>query len=33
MDWLDWYVRDLEPLDGPMPPLDISHKYGLKLEK
>jgi len=27
--WLDWYVRDLKPLDGPMPPLDISNNYGL----
>jgi len=33
MDWFDWYVRDLKPLDGPMPPLDISDKYGLKLDK
>ncbi len=29
MEWLDWYVRDLKPLDGPMPPLDISDRYGL----
>ncbi len=29
MDWFDWYVKDLKPLDGPMPPLDISDKYGL----
>lgn len=28
--WFDWYVRDLKPLDGPMPPLDISESYGLK---
>ncbi len=27
--WMDWYVKDLQPLDGPMPPLDISDKYGL----
>ena len=27
--WYDWYVRDLKPLDGPMPPLDISEAYGL----
>jgi len=27
--WLDWYVKDLKPLDGPMPPLDISDSYGL----
>ena len=29
--WYDWYVKDGKPLDGPMPPLDISDKYGLKL--
>jgi len=29
IDWMDWYVKDLNPLDGPMPPLDISDKYGL----
>ncbi len=27
--WLDWYVKDLKPIDGPMPPLDVSDKYGL----
>ncbi len=27
--WMDWYVKDLQPLDGPMPALDISDKYGL----
>lgn len=32
IEWLDWYVRDLKPLDGPMPPLDISDKYGLNWE-
>ncbi len=31
LDWYDWYVRDLKPLDGPMPPLDISDKYGLEV--
>ena len=31
LDWYDWYVRDLKPLDGPMPPLDISDKYGIDL--
>lgn len=30
--WYDWYVKDLKPLDGPMPPLDISDQYGLDLE-
>jgi len=32
LDWYDWYVKDLKPLDGDMPPLDISDKYGLDLE-
>jgi dipeptidyl aminopeptidase/acylaminoacyl peptidase len=32
MDWLNWYVRDLNPMDGPMPALDISDKYGLDLD-
>jgi len=32
MAWLDWYVRDLKKLDGPMPPLDISEQYGLDWE-
>ncbi|NPD43952.1 MULTISPECIES: prolyl oligopeptidase family serine peptidase [unclassified Lentimicrobium] len=32
IDWLDWYVKDLKPLDGPMPALDISEKYGLDWE-
>ncbi len=31
LDWWDWYVRDLKPLDGPMPPLDISARYGIEL--
>ncbi|MGW8317213.1 MAG: prolyl oligopeptidase family serine peptidase, partial [Bacteroidales bacterium] len=30
--WLDWYVRDRHPLEGPMPPLDISEQYGLDWE-
>ncbi len=29
MEWFDWYVRDLHPLEGPMPRLDISDSYGL----
>lgn len=33
IDWYDWYVKDKKPLDGPMPPLDISDKYGLDLLK
>lgn len=31
LDWYDWYVKDAKPLKGPMPPLDISEKYGLSL--
>ncbi|WP_430810328.1 MULTISPECIES: S9 family peptidase [unclassified Carboxylicivirga] len=30
--WMDWYVKDLKDLDGPMPPLDISDQYGLDWE-
>jgi dipeptidyl aminopeptidase/acylaminoacyl peptidase len=32
LQWYDWYVRDQKPLDGPLPPLDISAAYGLKLD-
>jgi dipeptidyl aminopeptidase/acylaminoacyl peptidase len=32
IQWFDWYVRELKPLNGPMPPLDISDSYGLDLE-
>jgi dipeptidyl aminopeptidase/acylaminoacyl peptidase len=31
LDWYEWYVKDAKPLTGPMPPLDISEHYGLKL--
>lgn len=31
LDWFDWYVKNAKPLDGPLPPLDISEKYGLEL--
>jgi dipeptidyl aminopeptidase/acylaminoacyl peptidase len=31
IQWFDWYVRDLKPLDGPLPPLDISDRYDLDL--
>lgn len=30
IQWLDWYVKDKRPLEGPMPPLDISDNYGLE---
>lgn len=33
LQWFDWYVMDAKPLDGPMPPLDISDTYGLDLPK
>lgn len=29
-DWMDWYVKDKNPLTGPMPPLDLSGKYGVE---
>jgi dipeptidyl aminopeptidase/acylaminoacyl peptidase len=32
LQWFDWYVMDAKPLDGPMPPLDISGTYGLDLK-
>jgi dipeptidyl aminopeptidase/acylaminoacyl peptidase len=32
LQWFDWYVMDAKPLDGPMPPLDISDTYGLDLK-
>lgn len=31
--WYDWYVKDAKPIDGPMPPLDLSEFYGLDLEE
>jgi dipeptidyl aminopeptidase/acylaminoacyl peptidase len=31
--WFEWYVKDNKPLDGPMPPLDISEYYGLELNE
>ncbi len=33
LEWFDWYVKDAKPLDGPMPPLDVSNSYGLELPK
>jgi len=32
LQWYDWYVKDLKPLDGEVPPLDISDSYGLELD-
>jgi dipeptidyl aminopeptidase/acylaminoacyl peptidase len=31
LQWYDWYVKDAKPIDGPMPPYDISDQYGLEL--
>jgi len=31
LDWYDWYVMDARSIAGPMPPLDISDRYGLEL--
>ena len=33
LQWCDWYVGDAKPLDGPMPPLDLSDSYGLELKE
>jgi dipeptidyl aminopeptidase/acylaminoacyl peptidase len=32
IDWFDWYLMDRKPLDGPMPPLDITEKYGVDID-
>ena len=32
LDWYDWYIKNNKPLDGPMPPLDISEYYGIELD-
>jgi dipeptidyl aminopeptidase/acylaminoacyl peptidase len=33
MEWYDWYVRDMNPIEGPMPPLLIHESYGLDLDE
>ncbi len=33
LDWYEWYVKDKKPFNGPLPPLDISKKYGLEIPK
>lgn len=33
IQWIDWYVKNMKPLDGPMPALDISDSYGLDWNK
>ena len=30
--WFEWYLGDQKPVNGPMPPLDISDQYGLNLD-
>ena len=32
LQWYDWYVKNKKALNGPMPPHDISDRYGLDLE-
>lgn len=32
LDWYDWYVKEANAFDGPMPQLDISDYYGLDLD-
>ena len=29
LDWFDWYLMDRNPVDGPMPPRDLSGELGL----
>ena len=29
INWFDWYVKEGKPLEGPLPPLDVSEEYGL----
>ena len=31
LQWYDWYVRDMMPLEGPLPPLLIHEHYGIDL--
>jgi dipeptidyl aminopeptidase/acylaminoacyl peptidase len=31
--WYDWYLKDGKPIDGPMPPYDLSDQYGLDLDE
>jgi dipeptidyl aminopeptidase/acylaminoacyl peptidase len=33
LQWYDWYLKDGKPVDGEMPPLDISDQYGLDLSE
>jgi dipeptidyl aminopeptidase/acylaminoacyl peptidase len=33
LDWYNWYVMEAKDLNGPMPPLDISDKYGLDIKE
>ena len=33
IQWFDWYVKEKKSLEGPLPPLDISDSYGIKLEE
>ncbi|OGF59293.1 MAG: hypothetical protein A2Y62_15195 [Candidatus Fischerbacteria bacterium RBG_13_37_8] len=33
LQWYDWYVKDSKPIDGSLPPMDISDLYGLDLKE
>jgi len=30
--WMDWYVKELKPLKGPMPPADLGKAYGVEFK-
>jgi dipeptidyl aminopeptidase/acylaminoacyl peptidase len=32
LQWYDWYLKDGNPIEGPMPQYDISDQYGLDLD-
>ena len=32
LQWYDWYVKEGKPIEGSMPPLDLSGNYGLELD-
>ncbi len=33
LQWYNWYVKDAQPIDAEMPPVDLSDQYGLDLEE
>ena len=32
LDWYDWDIKDIKPIEGPFPQLDLSDYYGLDLD-